>query len=45
MFLCPICNRGTGEHRWNTYTNLSEIHCRQCDTGTTVLSDDYLEIH
>jgi len=45
MFLCPICNRGNGELRWNNITNSSEIHCRQCDIGTIVLSDDYLEIH
>jgi hypothetical protein len=45
MFLCPICNRGAGELRWNIFTKSSEVHCRQCDYGTTVLSDDYLEIH
>jgi len=45
MFLCPRCNRGTAELRWNHFTNSCEVHCRQCGTGTTVLSDDYLEIH
>jgi len=45
MFLCPRCNRGTGELRWNKFSNGFEVHCRQCDNGTIVLSDDYLEIH
>ena len=44
-YKCPICLNGTSELRWNNIHNLTELHCRRCDLGTIVLSDDAREVH
>ena len=45
MFLCPKCFSGSCELRWNTLYQATELHCRRCDQGTIVLSDESREIH
>jgi len=44
-YKCPICLNGTSVLRWNVIHNASEFHCRRCDQGTIVLSDDAKEVH
>lgn len=44
-FLCPQCNHGSSEIRWNQISNDVESHCNRCGVGTKVLSDKYKEIH
>ena len=45
MFLCPICIKGACELRWNRLHKGTELHCRRCERGTIVLSDDAKEVH
>jgi len=45
MFLCPKCNKGSCELRWNTIYQATEVHCRRCGQGTLVLSEEFKEIH
>ena len=44
-YKCPICLNGTSELRWNNIHNATELHCRRCERGTIVLSDDAREVH
>ena len=45
MFLCPICIKGACELRLNRLHKGTELHCRRCERGTIVLSDDAKEVH